>query len=113
LHLQRLSQQLRSYLGIWAQQSIVITMGKRGALAVTGDGSWFAPALPVPFVSPAGAGDALSAGLMLARFRGQSWRDALGMGVAAAAATVMNRSTCDCEPAQVAELLPKVEVRPV
>jgi fructose-1-phosphate kinase PfkB-like protein len=113
LDLQPLSQQLFSYLGTWAHQSIVITMGKRGALAVTGEGSWFAPALQVPFVSPAGAGDALSAGLMLARSRGQSWRDALGMGIAAAAATVMNPSTCDCDPGQVAKLLPKVEIQPI
>ena len=101
---------LAGSLGAWAQQAIVITLGKRGVLAVTTEGNWYAPALIVPVVSPAGAGDAVSAGLMLARRRGQDRPEALALGVAAAAAVVMNPGTAVCTQQEVETLLPQVVV---
>jgi 1-phosphofructokinase family hexose kinase len=101
---------LRGQIGAWAGEAVVVTLGKAGALAVTAEGAHYAPALQVPLVSPAGAGDAVSAGLMLARRRGQTWADALRLGVAAAGAVVMNEGTAVCTADQVAALLPQVEV---
>lgn len=101
---------LRAYLGVWARDALVITLGAQGAVAVTAAAAWYAPALPVPLVSPAGAGDAVAAGLMLGRRRGDSWADALRLGVAAAGAVVMNEGTAVCTAAQVDELLPRVQV---
>jgi 1-phosphofructokinase family hexose kinase len=95
----------------WATQAVVITLGRRGALAITSEGVYFAPALSVPVVSPAGAGDAVSAGLMMARRDGKPWPEALALGMAAAAAVVQNAGTPDCDPAQVRALLGQVEVQ--
>jgi len=87
-----------------------VTLGQRGAVVVTPDGRWYAPALLVPVISPAGAGDGMTAGIILARYRGQSWRKALALGTAMAASVVMNEGTCECHPHQVEELLPSVEI---
>lgn len=104
---------LTAHLDRWARTALVVTLGGRGLLAATPDGCFYVPALMVPFVSPAGAGDAVSAGLMLARYRGQRWADALALGAAMAAACVTNPGTCDVRPDQVAELLPHVAVHPL
>jgi 1-phosphofructokinase family hexose kinase len=101
---------LRARLGIWAQSALVITLGSKGALAVTADKALYAPAPPVSLVSAAGAGDALAAGLMLARCKGESWADALRLGVAAAAAVVMNEGTAVCSAQQVYNLLPQIHL---
>jgi 1-phosphofructokinase family hexose kinase len=97
-------------LGEGAAQAIVVTLGKRGVVAATPQGRWYAPALTVPYVSPAGAGDGMTSGIMLALYQGKPWREALAMGTAVAASVVANPSTCACEPVQVHALLPKVEV---
>jgi tagatose 6-phosphate kinase len=105
-----LASWLASHLDHWARAALVVTLGGRGLLAATPEGCFYAPALSVPFVSPAGAGDAVSAGLMLARTRGQSWPDALALGAAMAAACVTNPGTCDVRPDQVDEFLPRVAI---
>jgi 1-phosphofructokinase family hexose kinase len=92
-------------LGRWASQAIVLTLGQEGALAVTRGASYLARPPGVPVVNTAGAGDALAAGLMLARSRGESWSDALALGTAAAASVVMNEGTAICRREQVEELL--------
>jgi 6-phosphofructokinase 2 len=97
-------------LGLWARQAIITTVGQRGALAVTEEGRYYAPALEVKVVSPAGAGDGVSAGLMLARHQGKGWRHAIAFGMATAAAVVSNPGTAECSPAEVNALLPQVEV---
>ncbi len=104
---------LAEQLGHWATQAIVITLGAQGALLIAAEVALYAPAAPVPVVSPAGAGDALAAGLMLARYRGQPWPDALRLGVAAAAAVVANEGTAVCQADQVAALLRTVTVHPL
>ncbi len=60
-------------------------------------------------VSPAGAGDAMSAGLMMARFQGKDWREALALGTAMAAAVVGNPGTCECYLHQVEAFMPLVQ----
>jgi 1-phosphofructokinase family hexose kinase len=100
---------LYDHFGRWAQSALIITLGAQGALAVTADEAIYVPALSVPLVSAAGAGDAVAAGVMLARREGQSWREALRLGVAAAAAVVMNEGTAVCTAQQVYERLPQVQ----
>lgn len=99
---------LRERLGRWAQDALVITLGALGALAVTEDEAVYVSPPSVPLVSAAGAGDAVAAGMMLARHQGQSWADALRLGVAAASAVVMNEGTAVCSASQVYALLPQV-----
>jgi 6-phosphofructokinase 2 len=108
--LRPLADALRGQLGRWAGEALVVTLGAAGALAVTADQTLYAPAPTVPLVSAAGAGDAVAAGLMLARRRGQSWTEALRLGVAAATAVVMNEGTAVCKAAEVEALLCRVEV---
>jgi 1-phosphofructokinase family hexose kinase len=108
-----LAEWLRGYLGRWAQSALIITLGAAGALAVTTDESIYMPAPNVPLVSAAGAGDAVAAGVMMALRQGQRWSDALQLGVAAAAAVVMNEGTAVCTAQQINQLLPQVQVAQV
>jgi 6-phosphofructokinase 2 len=101
---------LRGHLHQWARQAIIITLGAGGALLVTEEVAHYVPAPSVQVVSAAGAGDAVAAGVMLARWQGQSWADALCLGVAAAAAVVMNEGTAVCTAQDVYTLLPQVRV---
>jgi tagatose 6-phosphate kinase len=105
----RLADALAPCIGVWAAQALIITLGKQGALAITPEGRWYVPALDAPVVSPAGAGDAVSAGLMMARFQGKDWREALALGTAMAAAVVGNPGTCECYPHQVEAFMPLVQ----
>jgi sugar/nucleoside kinase (ribokinase family) len=52
--------QLRS----WGAQGVVITLGDRGALGVSGDEYWRCGAYPWESVDPSGAGDAFASGLI-------------------------------------------------
>lgn len=109
--LSALAAWLHNHLGRWAQTALIITLGAQGALAVTADATLYVAAPNVPLVSAAGAGDAVAAGVMLARRQGQDWGDALRLGVAAAAAVVMNEGTAVCTAAQVNDVLPQVQFR--
>lgn len=104
---------MRDRLCHWASDALIVTLGKAGALAVTTEGSYHAPAPSVTVVSPAGAGDAVSAGVMLGRRRGASWAESLRLGVAAATAVVQNEGTGVCTADQVAAMLPLVDVAEV
>jgi fructose-1-phosphate kinase PfkB-like protein len=101
---------LLRYLGQWASQAIVVTLGREGALAVTACGSYAARPPIVPVVNTAGAGDALDAGLMLARSRGEDWSAALALGTAAAASVVMNEGTAVCQREEVEAFVAQVQV---
>jgi 1-phosphofructokinase family hexose kinase len=102
---------LRDYLGQWARTALLITLGAAGALAVSAEETVYVPAPKVPLVSAAGAGDAVAAGVMVARRHGQVWGDALRLGVAAAAAVVQNEGTAVCTAQQISDLLPLITTR--
>jgi 1-phosphofructokinase family hexose kinase len=105
-----LAERLAGRLGEWASDALIVTLGERGALAVTPEGCYHAQPPKVPVVNTAGAGDALSGGVMLARSQGADWPAALALGTAAAASVVMNEGTAICRRAQVEELLPRIRV---
>jgi 1-phosphofructokinase family hexose kinase len=105
-----LSESLVVRLGTWASDALIVTLGERGALAVTTNGCYSAQPPMVPVVNTAGAGDAMSGGIMLARSRGYDWAAALAMGTAAAASVVMNEGTGICRREQVEALLPQVKI---
>ncbi len=106
----RMADRLASRMSEWADEALIVTLGKLGAVAITPEGRWYVPALSVPFVSPAGAGDGMTSGILLARYRDESWQNAIALGTAVAASVVMNPGTCDSAPSQVEELLPIVEI---
>lgn len=69
-------------------ESVVVSMGSDGLVAVTPDGSWRAR-MPYPVHgNPTGAGDALVAGLALGLARGTPWPDRLRTAAALGAAAV-------------------------
>lgn len=90
----------------------VITLGADGALAVLPDRAYHIPPLKVEVVSPAGAGDAVLAGLAASIERGQPIEDGLRLGFAAAAAVLLQPGTADCRRADVERFLPQIELIP-
>jgi 6-phosphofructokinase 2 len=75
---------------------VVVSLGPRGALWVSGSEHERIPAPAVPVASVVGAGDAMVAGIVLSLARAASFRESVLFGVAAAAATVMNPGTRLC-----------------
>lgn len=90
----------------------IITLGSDGALAVLPDRAYFVPPIPVEVVSPAGAGDAVLAGIAASIDRGQPIEEGLRLGCAAATAVVLMPGTADCRRADVERFLPQVELIP-
>jgi 1-phosphofructokinase family hexose kinase len=105
-----LTTALRHRLGTWASEALVVTLGEQGALAVTAAGTYRTHPPQVPIANTAGAGDALGAGIMLARRQGADWPAALALGTAAAASVVMNEGTGICRREQVESLLDQVGI---
>lgn len=102
------AQILRARHGV----NVLASLGADGLLVVMDDASLYAPAMDVPVVNPAGAGDALVAGLAAAIARGESVEAGVRLGVACAAATLMKAGTAECDRADIERLLPAVQVTP-
>jgi len=93
-------------------EAVVLSLGARGALLATIEGTWFAPALPVPVSTTVGAGDSFVGGMLHALAGGSLLRDAFGRGVAAAAAALLSSGTGLCRPADVERLSHDVVLQP-
>jgi 6-phosphofructokinase 2 len=90
---------------------VALSLGAEGALLVSSDGAWHAPALPVRVMSTIGAGDSFVGGLVFALAMGQDLPKALRQAMATSAAALLSGGTALCQPADVARLLPQVQVR--
>ncbi|TMJ02636.1 MAG: hypothetical protein E6H01_06490 [Bacillati bacterium ANGP1] len=90
---------------------VIVTMGASGAALITAEGRWHLSPPEVTRVNTIGAGDSLTAGVIVGLLRGYSLLDAARTGVAAAAAdvTTLLPGTIDAE--QVGALLPQVAIR--
>lgn len=93
--------------------ALVITCGKDGILAVTGDGAYFAVAPLQQAVNAAGAGDSASAALAWRRAAGDDWPETLRRTAAISAAAVLTEGTGEVCPSDVERLLPQTSVRAV
>ena len=91
---------------------VVLTMGVDGALAVLNERSYRIPPIPVEVSSPAGAGDAVLAGLAHAIHFGTPIEEGLRLGVAAATAVCMQPGTAAYDVTDMRRLLPQVELIP-
>jgi 1-phosphofructokinase len=69
-------------------QSVLASLGGDGALLVTGDGTFHAPAVDVDVVDTVGAGDALLSGFLAGLARGETDSNALRTGMTVAARVV-------------------------
>ncbi len=94
-------------------ESVVLTLGSRGAIGAFPDGTIEAQPPRVDAVCPIGAGDALSAAYTWAKSRKLTRVEALRWGVAAGTASARLPGMSFASLAQTEELYRKVEVRRV
>jgi fructose-1-phosphate kinase PfkB-like protein len=68
-------------------QSVVLSLGSRGAIGATGTRIWEAIPPRIEAISPIGAGDAMAAAVLWAMENGDEFPQALSWGVAAGTAS--------------------------
>ena len=90
--------------------SLVITCGEEGILAVTPQGAYLGVAPVQQAVNAAGAGDAVSGVLVWRLEQGDPWREALRWAAACGAATVLTEGTAENRPEDVQRIMQKTEV---
>jgi len=93
--------------------AVCVTLGAKGAVADTDDGSFYLPPVRVRTVNTAGAGDGFNAGVIMARSRGCDWREALRQAAAVATAVLLTPGTGACRIEDVHSILPRVRVERV
>jgi 1-phosphofructokinase family hexose kinase len=91
-------------------ETVVITRGAEGAMAVSDDEAYVLHPLPISAVNTAGAGDALTAGLAVSLSQGRPLVEGLRLGGAAAAAVCLTEATADCHAEDVDRLVDDVRV---
>jgi 6-phosphofructokinase 2 len=87
---------------------VALTLGDRGALLVTRDHVWRAPALPIKPASAVGAGDSFLGAMVWSLAKGQSIDNAFRYGVAAGSAALLSPGTGLCRHQDVERLYPDV-----
>lgn len=88
--------------------AIVVSWGWRGALAVTGEGTWLAQPPAVRAVSAVGSGDAMMAALAHGTLAALAWPEALRLAVAAGAANAEQLGPCRIKPERMKALWRRV-----
>ena len=90
-------------------QNVVISLGKKGALLQTSDGSWLVHSPKIKEKNPIGAGDSMVGGLVWALAQGHPLKESLGWGAASGAATASMSGTEVGSRPLIEELFHKVE----
>ena len=94
-------------------EKVVVSMGGRGALYVTGEKTVIAKGLKVPVASTVGAGDSVVAALALAEEQGLSLEEAAVFSTAVGAANVMCSGTQAPQRSEIERLYHQVTIREV
>jgi len=89
--------------------NIVISLGAGGALLVSGDTGRHFRAPTVPIKSKVGAGDSMTAGIVLKLSEGRSTEEAIQYGIAAGAAAVMTPGTELCRKEDTDRLFSQIK----
>jgi tagatose 6-phosphate kinase len=93
--------------------AVVVTLGRNGLAAVTGNGTWHGR-LPEPLVgNPTGAGDAAAAALIAGLAGMTGWPETVRDAVALSAAAVLSPVAGEVSPADYARLRTQAEVKEV
>ena len=108
--MKELSKLARAFRIAQGLPALVITCGIDGILAITGEGEFLAVSPAQVEINSAGAGDAVSAAIAWRLSLGESWTEALRWGAAVSAAVVLTPGTADCNPEDVARILPDSQV---
>lgn len=101
---------LKSRLGDWAGDAILVLLSSHLMLAVTSQGHYQALSEAVPFVNRSGVEEAFTAGVLLAYLQNPVWEKALPLGMAAASATILQVGKAVCRYKDVQAILPTIEV---
>jgi tagatose 6-phosphate kinase len=92
---------------------VVASLSADGLIAVEGDTTWIAEAIPVEAQNPAGAGDAVVAAMALGVVEGWDLERTLREAVALATAVVVTPGTAVCDVTRVPEFRRRAVVRRV
>ena len=90
-------------------QNVVISLGKKGALLHTADGSWLVHSPRIQEKNPIGAGDSMVGGLVWGLSQGYSLKESLGWGAASGAASASMSGTEVGSRALIEELFQQVK----
>ena len=93
-----------------AAEIVALSLAEEGALLVTRDEAFRAPAPVIKPVSTVGAGNSFLGGMVWRLALGHDLSDALAHGVACGTAALLSPGTGLCHPVTVAELLPQISV---
>ncbi len=100
----------RKAMQVHSIQTLVITCGKDGILALTPGGTYHASAPHLQEVNAAGSGDAVSGTLAYRLSLGDAWEQALQWSAAVGAAVVLTEGTAECRMEDVLRLYPQTRV---
>ncbi|MBI2955147.1 MAG: 1-phosphofructokinase [Chloroflexi bacterium] len=89
---------------------VVVSLGAKGAIAITDREAWKVVPPLVDARSTVGAGDSMLAGVVLQLMEGKGLDEALRLGAAAGAATALTPGTQLCYREDIDRLLPQVQV---
>lgn len=90
-----------------------VSLGARGCVAADDSGVWWACPPQLRIVSSVGSGDSLLAGLAAGALKGLPLPGALQLGVACGTADALTIGGGRIDPAELARLVPAVQVSPV
>ncbi|MEJ7930125.1 1-phosphofructokinase family hexose kinase [Ramlibacter sp. AN1015] len=100
----------REIIGRNGAQAVALSLGEDGALLVTREAAWRAPALRVKVLSTIGAGDSFLGGLVAGLAAGEAMPHAFRGAMAASAAALLSPGTALCRPEDVQRLRADVQV---
>lgn len=103
----------RSLIDRGQAEVVALSLGERGALLVSADGAWRAPALPITLASSVGAGDSFLGAMLWALQSGRPLPDAFTWAMAAGSAALITPGTGLCRVDDIRRLQPLVKTVPV
>lgn len=92
-------------------ETVLVSMGRSGALAVNKEEAWIASPPEIDFISAVGSGDAFVAGFLFGRHHSYDLPESLRISTAAGAANAMNFGAGFCTEECIHSLAVQVEVR--
>ncbi|MFZ0042251.1 MAG: PfkB family carbohydrate kinase, partial [Solirubrobacteraceae bacterium] len=105
----RAAQEIRAQAG-GEGHAVTITMGEEGMVAIDPQGCSYRARVHTRGNYPVGSGDATLAGILAGLDRGATWREAIGLGLGAAAANAETPGAGLVDPDRAAELAAAAEV---
>jgi tagatose 6-phosphate kinase len=90
--------------------SVIVTLGKDGAVALEGGRFWRIPAPKIEAVNPIGSGDAFAAGLAVAAEQNQPAAEAYALASASGAANALTARAGVVDPAEVQGVRARITV---